>query len=282
MTAPRARLSVVVLTSIPLGIEVAAAVRSLPEVGQLALLTAPAAPGKSVIGLLADTYRYEGVPGILRAALRRLRKAVGLEKGRTMAALAARRCPHVAHFAMAAFHSRACHARIEAMAPDLAIVVGTHILRADVFSIPRRGSINLHLGAAPEFRGSSPGFYEMLEGVAEVGVTIHRVTEALDGGNILLQERFPLDLAPEGDPVKYLRRYVAEVLGPNGVRMMAETVAALAHGTHVEVPQDPNRAQTRRRATYALKRQLRRRVAARRKLWMLVLGGRLTFGANEP
>ena len=74
----------------------------------------------------------------------------------------------------------------------------------------------------------------MLEGVAEVGVTVHRVTETLDGGNILLQERFPLDIAPSGDPVQYLRRYVAETLCPNGARMMAAAVVALARGTHVE------------------------------------------------
>ena len=82
------------------------------------------------------------------------------------------------------------------MAPDLGVVVGAPILRTELFSLPRLGCINLHLGAAPEFRGSSPGFYELLEGVAEVGVTVHRVTDTLDGGNILLQERFPLDIAP--------------------------------------------------------------------------------------
>jgi folate-dependent phosphoribosylglycinamide formyltransferase PurN len=282
MAGPRERLSVVVLTSIPLGIEVAAALRALPEVGQLTLLTAPAAPDKSLAQQLRDTHRYEGLPGLLRAALRRARKMLRREDGRTLAAQAARRCPSVAHFAMARFHSKACHARIEAMAPDLGVVVGTHILRSDLFSVPRLGCINLHLGAAPEFRGSSPGFYEMLEGVAEVGVTVHRVTDTLDGGNILLQERFPLDIAPEGDPLAYLRRYVAEVLGPNGIRMTAAAVVALARGTHAERPQDASRARTRRRALWALKRVLRRTVAERRVARPPVPVGRLTFRATDP
>ena len=214
MAGAREKLSVVVLSSIPLGIEVAAALRVLPEVGQLTLITAPAAPGKSIARLLRDTYRYEGPPGLLSAAIRRASKFLGLRERNVLAALAARRCPSVAHYAMADFQSKACRDWIGAMDPDLGIVVGGPILRTELFSLPRLGCINLHLGAAPEFRGSSPGFYELLEGVAEVGVTVHRVTETLDGGNILLQERFPLDIAPNGDPVQYLRRYVAETLSP--------------------------------------------------------------------
>lgn len=277
----REKLSVVVLTSIPLGIEVAAALKALPEVGKLTLLTAPAAPARSILKLLWDTYCFEGVPGLRQAIARRARKALHLQDRLALATLAARRCPSVAHYAMAGFHTEACRAHLDGMAPDLGVVVGTHILQADLYSIPRLGCMNLRLGAAPEFRGSSPGFYEMLEGVPEAGVTIHRVTGTLDGGSILLQERFPLDIAPEGDPIAYLRRYLADVLCPNGVRMMATAVASLAHGTQAERAQDGSRARTSRRATYALKRELRRRVAARRAVRLGAEGGRLTFRATE-
>lgn len=282
MTASPKRLSVVVLTSIPLGVEVAAALRALPEVGQLVLLTAPAAPARSTLGQLEATWRYEGLPGLLRAALRRARKATRLEEENKVAALAARRCPNVAHFAMPRFHSDACRDFLDAMAPDLGVVVGTHILRSEIFSRPRLGSINLHLGAAPEFRGSSPGFFEMLEGVSEVGVTIHRVTDTLDGGNILLQERFSIEIAPPGDPLAYLSRYVSDVLCPNGVRMTAAAVAALARGGCGERVQDASRARTRRRATWAQKTELRRVVADRLTARRPKIAGRLTFPATEP
>jgi folate-dependent phosphoribosylglycinamide formyltransferase PurN len=272
----------VVLTSIPLGIEVAAALKALPEVGRIVLLTAPAAPSRSMLDQLKVTWRYEGIPGLLRAVLRRARKAARLEEGNKVAAQAARRCPSVAHFAMPRFHSETCRAFIDAMAPDLGVVVGTHILRGDLYRIPRLGCINLHLGAAPEFRGSSPGFYELLEGVGEAGVTIHRVTDTLDGGNILLQERFPLDIAPKGDPLEYLSRYVADVLCPNGVRMMTAAVAALARGACAERIQDVSRARPHRRATWALKKALRRRVAGRRAARRGTVHGRLTSPATEP
>jgi folate-dependent phosphoribosylglycinamide formyltransferase PurN len=282
MTASPRRLSVVVLTSIPLGVEVAAALRARPEVGKLVLLTAPAAPARSTLGQLQATWRFEGLPGLIRAALRRVRKAARLEDENKVAALAARRCPNVAHFAMPRFHSDACREFLDAMAPDLGVVVGTHILRGEIFSRPRLGSINLHLGAAPEFRGSSPGFFEMLEGVPEVGVTVHRVTDTLDGGNILLQERFPLDIAPRGDPLAYLSRYVSEVLCPNGVRMMAAAVAAIARGGCGERIQDASHARTRRRATWAQKLELRRIVSHRLIARRPRTTGRLTLPATEP
>jgi folate-dependent phosphoribosylglycinamide formyltransferase PurN len=282
MTASPRRLSVVVLTSIPLGVEVAAALRVRPEVGKLVLLTAPAAPARSTLGQLQATWRFEGLPGLIRAALRRVRKAARLEDENKVAALAARRCPNVAHFAMPRFHSDACREFLDAMAPDLGVVVGTHILRGEIFSRPRLGSINLHLGAAPEFRGSSPGFFEMLEGVPEVGVTVHRVTDTLDGGNILLQERFPLDIAPRGDPLAYLSRYVSEVLCPNGVRMMAAAVAAIARGGCGERIQDASHARTRRRATWAQKLELRRIVSHRLIARRPRTTGRLTLPATEP
>ncbi|HZA91496.1 MAG TPA: formyltransferase family protein, partial [Gemmatimonadales bacterium] len=123
-----------------------------------------------------------------------------------------------------------------------------------------------HLGLAPEFRGSSPAFYEMLEGVPTVGVTIHRINEGLDTGPIIKQESFPIDLAPGEDPIAYLRRYQREVLIPNGIRMMADAVRAAASGSIIiERPQPPASRPVRRRATYRLKRELRRRVRRRRE-----------------
>jgi methionyl-tRNA formyltransferase len=103
----------------------------------------------------------------------------------------------------------------------------------------------------------------MLEGVPDVGVTVHRVSEQLDAGAVLLQETFPLDLAPRGDPMDYLYRYQAEVLIPNGIRLMGQAVRQIAQGTQVESPQPPG-PPARRRATYRQQQELRRLVALRR------------------
>ena len=105
----------------------------------------------------------------------------------------------------------------------------------------------------------------MLEGIPTVGVTIHRIDEGLDSGPIVIQESFPVDLAPREDPIAYLRRYQTDVLVPNGIRMMADAVRAAARGSLMERPQPAALRPARRRATYRLKRALRRQVAWRRQ-----------------
>ena len=145
------------------------------------------------------------------------------------------------------------------------MVAGTYVLQESVFSIPRLGSINLHSGKAPEYRGAAPGFWELYNGEREVGITIHRVAAALDAGDILVQETFPLDPAPAGDPLDYLERFRAEVLRPNGVRLLVQAVTELARGTARPRAQDPARARTYRSPDHRAVRQLRRRVRTRRR-----------------
>ncbi len=45
---------------------------------------------------------------------------------------------------------------------DLGILYGTNIIRPSVFSIPRMGSINIHQGLAPYYRGGRPYFGSFL------------------------------------------------------------------------------------------------------------------------
>jgi methionyl-tRNA formyltransferase len=263
-------LDLVVLTSGAVGVELASALGGLPEVRSLTVVTSKAVPRQRLLRKLRRMYLHEGAGGLLRAALRRLRSRSRSSRDE-LADLVARRCPGTTHLHYDDLHAPESLARLQALAPDLGIVFATHRLRPEVFGIPRMGCLNLHLGRAPEFRGSSPGFYEMLEGVPEVGVTVHRVSEQLDGGPILLQEVFPLDIAPPDDPMDYLKRYQAEVLAPHGIRMMVRAVESVARGVEEELAQTGG-SRPRPRATHRLKQQLRRRVAERR-----VKGRELTF-----
>ena len=263
-------LNLVVLTSGAMGVELASALRGLPEVRSLTVVSTRVEPRQELPQKLRRIYLYDGAGGLLRAALHRLHPRPRSSREQ-LADLVERRCPGATHIHYDELHAPESLARLQALAPDLGIVFATYRLRPVVFGIPRMGCLNLHLGRAPEFRGSSPGFYEMLEGVPEVGVTVHRVSEQLDGGPILLQEMFPLDIAPPGDPMNYLKRYQAEMLVPHGIRMMVRAVERVAHGVSEE--QAPaGGSPPRPRATYRLKQELRRRVAERR-----VQGRELTF-----
>lgn len=67
------------------------------------------------------------------------------------------------------------------------------IIQAKVIRLFRQGIINFHGGPLPEYRGSANHIFALLNGEAEFGVTAHWLTEGIDEGPVLFQERFPVD-----------------------------------------------------------------------------------------
>jgi folate-dependent phosphoribosylglycinamide formyltransferase PurN len=255
-------LDVVLLTSNILGIDVAVAVAGLPEVRSLHVVTTSLPRPRTMLERVRKTYRFAGPAGLIASTRARLPGPFAPRAPR-LADEIARRVPSAVHLHYPDLHAPECLAHLRSLRPDLGLVFACYRLRRMLFAIPRLGTLNLHLGKPPEFRGSSPGFYELLAGVPEVGVTVHRVDDGLDSGPILLQRGFPLDLAPEGDPIRYLGRLQRQVLVPAGAALMAEAVRLLARGEAVEVPQAAG-GRPHRRATWVQQRGLKRVVAARR------------------
>ncbi len=248
-----------------MGLELAGKLALLPEVRSLTVVTTRVMPGSRTLWQkLRGIYRVDGLAGVLRSLAIRMRPFAASAEV-TLARRVAERCPTARHLHFDDLHAFESLAMLKSLAPDLGVVFAAYRLKPSVFTIPRLGCLNLHLGLAPEFRGSSPGFYEMLEGIPTVGVTIHRIDEGLDSGPIIKQESFAVDLAPREDPIAYLRRYQTDVLIPNGIRMMADAVRAAAGGSLIERPQPSALRPARRRATYQLKRVLRRQVTWRRR-----------------
>lgn len=259
------RLDVVLFTSNLVGLEVAATVAALPEVRSLHIVTTRLLRPRSVVERVRKTYRFFGPPGLVAATRAYLPRPLGLasEPPRLVDEVS-RRVPSAEHQHFADLHSPEALAAVRALRPDLGLVFGCYKLERRLFGIPRLGTLNLHLGNSPDFRGSSPGFYELVAGIPEVGVTIHRVDDGLDSGPILLQQTFPLDVAPAGDPMKYLGMLQREVLIPAGAAMMAQAVRLEARGQSTSMPQRSDGPRPRRRATWRQQQELRRIVEGRR------------------
>lgn len=261
-----AQLSVVVLSCGDLGVAVANSVRALPSVRSVILVTAPYRTKRlSLRGKFRHVYRTQGLSGFGSVVAAKARAFLGArpQVGDNHRTPTPPLASHVERLDFRAFEAPECLEAIRAREPDLGVVVGTYILPARVFTIPRLGSINLHTGKAPEYRGAAPVFWELYNGEREVGITIHQVVAALDAGPVLLQETFPLDPAPSGDPLAYIEAYRRDVLEPNGVRMLAAAVSGIAAGNLVATPQDAGRSTTYKTPDYAAVRALRARVAER-------------------
>jgi methionyl-tRNA formyltransferase len=81
------------------------------------------------------------------------------------------------------------HDFLKALNADFFIIVAYgKILPRSILDIPRFGSYNLHFSLLPKYRGASPVQSAILEGETISGITIFRLTEGLDEGDIMLQK----------------------------------------------------------------------------------------------
>lgn len=84
---------------------------------------------------------------------------------------------------------------------DLALLFAYgEIISKKVLSIPRYGFWNIHPSLLPAYRGPSPTAYPLLMGETETGVTLMRMDELLDHGNIIEQRKIvigPNDRRPD-------------------------------------------------------------------------------------
>src|SRR4029078_13487944 len=79
-------------------------------------------------------------------------------------------------------------AELRALQPDLSIVVAYgQILKPEVLSVPRLGSINIHGSLLPELRGAAPVQWAIIRGLEKTGVTIMRMDAGLDSGPMLVR-----------------------------------------------------------------------------------------------
>jgi peptidoglycan/xylan/chitin deacetylase (PgdA/CDA1 family) len=142
---------------------------------------------------------------------------------------------------------------LEHYGADLGIVLGTRILKPSTFRVPRLGSINLHKGKVPEYRGLPPGFWELYEGAQTAGVTVHFVDSGLDTGDVVETSEVPIRRleTPES---------LAEQLDREGARALARAVEKVAAGTAVPQKQPRADARTRTKPTRAQVAELHARL----------------------
>lgn len=55
------------------------------------------------------------------------------------------------------------------------------------------GGWNIHPSLLPEYRGHNPYFHVIKDGCLETGVTVHKLTDEIDGGDILIQKRISIE-----------------------------------------------------------------------------------------
>lgn len=119
----------------------------------------------------------------------------------------------------------------ESLGIDLAVVVAYgHLLPAWMLDSLRLGAWNLHFSLLPKWRGAAPVNHAILEGDAETGVSLMRITPGLDEGPVLALSRRPIEA---DDDAAGLLAALAEDAGA----LLAAHLPSLLDGTARPLPQ---------------------------------------------
>lgn len=123
-------------------------------------------------------------------------------------------------------------AALTSLRPDLLVVAAYgQILSNDVLAAARLGGINVHASLLPKYRGAAPINWAIFHGETTTGVTIIRMSVALDAGDLLAQEA--VTIGPDETAGELEAR-----LGPLGAQLAAQVIDRLAAGPVEGTKQD--------------------------------------------
>jgi methionyl-tRNA formyltransferase len=93
------------------------------------------------------------------------------------------------------------------------------------------GGINIHPSLLPKYRGPTPILSAIINRDTETGITIQRLTEEMDAGDILVQEKVPLN-------GRETTASLSEIMAQRAAALLPVALRGLADGTLQSIPQD--------------------------------------------
>jgi methionyl-tRNA formyltransferase len=126
-------------------------------------------------------------------------------------------------------HSQDVLDQVNDLGPDLGLIYGSPILKPELFEIPRLGTLGIHHGKVPQYRGNKTTFWAMYNGEPTAGVTIQKINAGLDTGSIV----------KEGDVAIGNRSYreVWRNLEALGLDLYIQAILEVKNGTATFQPQ---------------------------------------------
>ena len=130
---------------------------------------------------------------------------------------------------------RADYATIELVKqaqPDVIVVNSWYTwMPPELYQMPPHGTLNLHDSLLPKGTGFSPVLWALISGESQIGLTIHRMDENLDTGDILVQHALPIGANDTG--TQLVERGIDLIPGA-----LKEALSALESGTAEWRPQN--------------------------------------------
>ncbi len=135
--------------------------------------------------------------------------------------------------------------------PWLGIALSAPVLKTELFTIPRWGTINLHKSLLPDYKGMPPAFWELHDGADHTGVSVHWVDEGLDTGAIIHQKALEI-------PLFSTREGLSAELDLLSREVLLETLHQIESGQVSAKSQPPAQSKANRRPSWLMRRALDR------------------------
>ena len=115
---------------------------------------------------------------------------------------------------------------------DLFVVIAYgQILPVEILSLPKRYSIGLHASLLPKYRGASPINWAILEGEEKTGVTVFKLSEKMDAGEIIMQKDSDILSSDNAETL-------SEKLSNLGANLLVRAVDSIEEGKAPSTGQD--------------------------------------------
>jgi hypothetical protein len=125
-------------------------------------------------------------------------------------------------------HAESTLEKVRSLNSDLGLIYGGPILKPRLFQIPRLGTVGIHHGKMPVYRGKKTTFWAMYNGDETAGVTIQRVNAGIDTGQIIRRGEVRIERKPVGTVTRELEEL--------GFRLYVQAILDLKRGVAQHVP----------------------------------------------
>ena len=122
-------------------------------------------------------------------------------------------------------------ALLEDLRIDLQVVVAFRMLPEVVWSMPSKGTFNLHSSLLPQYRGAAPINWAIINGEKETGVTTFFLSHEIDTGDIIFREKTTISNLDNAETLH-------DRLMVMGAQLVLKTVDAVINNSVTSISQD--------------------------------------------
>lgn len=125
---------------------------------------------------------------------------------------------------------------LKGLNPDIIVVVAYgKILPKKILDLPKYACINGHASILPKYRGSAPIQWCIVQGERETGITVQRMDEGIDTGDIIEIKKVPIAPDETADELY-------EKLKDAAAELICSTLEKIENGTAVYTKQEESKA----------------------------------------